>query len=234
MKNPLRNMASQFKWTLLVTLAVLLIFLCLFLVVGCDNDEDTTLEAYQKELCELQTNKEGRAQYLVFDDGTQHAVTNEVKDLTPDSTYRVIAVLVNQGEDKGKNYDVKLGNVSAVFSPFPHTVKDGQKLKTDAVEVLSCWRSDRYINLRVSFLRGNKAAHYMGFIDNGDLHLKNGGKRKTIVFYHDTNGDDLNYKQEMYASCPLYQLDDQLVAGRDSIRFVVKTNKGDYTFDTEY
>lgn len=227
-------MASQFRWTLLVTLAVLLIFLCLFLVVGCDDDEDGPLEAYQKELCDLRSNGEGKAQYLVFDDGSQHAVINEVSDLTPDSTYRVIATFLNKGEEKISNYDVKVGNLSAVFSPLPKKLGAGKQMKTDAVEVLSCWRSDRYINLRISFLRGNTEAHYMGFVEHGDTKLQNGGKRRTLLFYHDRNGDDLNYRQEFYTSCPVYQYQDELVAGRDSLRFIVKTHQGDYTFDTEY
>lgn len=228
MKKPRHNIRQQALWAAATTVIVLLLLLCIFMVTGCSGDDEPDyLPPYQKTLCELLTDSTGTGLTVRFDDGRESPLKTPVKDLRPDTLYRIGATTLEYAEG------VELYNASAVFAPMPVSIKAGE-LKTDPVEVLTAWREERYINLRLSVLRGSEADHYMAFADNALMHNPNGSRTKIITFYHDRNGDGEHYRQETIVSCPVYQLSSVLRQGVDSVRMIVYTPTGRRSFTTVY
>lgn len=219
----------QFRWAAMTTVVLLLLLLCIFMVTGCssDVDSDDYLPPYQQTLCELLTDSIGRGVTVRFDDGHERPLITPAKDLTPDSIYRI------SGTTYEREAGVELYNAQVVFSPMPVSLKPEQ-LKTDPVGVLAAWRDKRYINFRLSVKRAADAGHYMGFADMGIKHHSDGTSTKTIRFFHDRNGDNAYYKQEFLVSCPIYHLGSELREGKDSIRFIVNTEAGEYSTVTLY
>lgn len=228
MKHSLKHLRLQIVWTAFTTAVVLLLLLCIGMVTGCSDDADEPLPAYVQTLCELETDSTGRAWKVHFDDGHESLVKTRADGLVPDSIYRIKATTLEYADG------VELYNAAVVFSPMPLVFKSIADIKTDAVEVLAAWRSPRYINLRLSVMRGHTAGHFMGFADLGVKLNANGSLTKTVKFYHDQNGDDPNYHQETIVSCPVYQMTDVLRHGTDSVSIAVETRQGEYRFTTLY
>lgn len=219
MKNLLRNMPHQFRWTALTTLIVLLLLLCLFMVTGCTSDTDAPLPPYRQVLCEILTDQSGVATRMRYDDGRECPLVTKASGLTPDSTYRVAATVLES--ENG----VSLYNASMVFSPMP-VVMAADKVKMDAIDVVAIWLDCRYINLRLSVKRSNDVQHYLAFVDDGVLSNDDGTQTSCIRLFHDNNGDDDNYRQEIVISCPVYPLFSTLRSGVDSVRITVNTPDG--------
>lgn len=222
-------MRNQIRWTALTTFVVLLLLLCIFMVMSCtsNDDYDDHLPPYQKTLCELLTDTAGVATIVRFDDGHEAPLLHRVKDLTPDSVYRITATTLQSAEG------VELYNASYVFAPMPQKIK-AEDMVTDPVEVLTAWRDLRYVNMRLRVTRAAEAGHYMGFADMGVKHNTDGTRVRTVKFYHDRNGDSEYYRQETLISLPIYQMSSELRPGVDSVRLVVNTPNGEQNFTCLY
>lgn len=218
MKKRMKHMAGQFRMVLLTIVIFLLIALCAFMVMGCSSDDaDDVLASYKYVLCEATTDAEKHITTLRYDDGSEWAVTNVAEATTADTTYRVEAAVIEDIDGR----HVTLGGLSPVVSPLPF-LRLPQQIHHDPVEVVSLWRSLRYVNMRIAIRRGG-LPHGIGFCDDGIVQYPDGRKTRCFSLYHDQNGDPENYSSEYILSCPVYQYADQLTAGRDSIRFVIHT-----------
>lgn len=227
MKGRRYDIRSQARWAAMTLVVVLLLLLCVVMVTGCSDESDGPLPPYRQELCEVLTDGRGRAVTLRCDDGQTSTITNPVERLTPDSIYRAMAVLIQ--EDGG----VRLHGLAAVPAPFPRKY-DKALLRTDPVQVVTAWRVDRYINLRLAARRSNEAVHTLGFADMGMRVHPDGKRTKMLQLYHDSHQDNTWYTQESNVSCPLYNLDNELRKGVDSVSITVNTFSGKYTMTTQY
>lgn len=227
MKDRRYGIRWQRRWTTVTLIVVLLLLLCIFMVTGCSDEGDTPLSPYRQELCEVQTDGRGRTTVLCRDNGQTCHITNPVEGLTPDSLYRALAVVT---EEEG---GVSLHGLSAVLAPFPHRY-DKSLLRTDPVDVVTAWRVDRYINLRLAISRSNMAVHTIGFADMGILVWPDGKRTKMLQLLHDSYNDEAHFTQELTVSCPLYHLAGELRKGVDSVSIAVNTFGEIYTMTTQY
>lgn len=204
---------------------VLLLLLCIFSVVGCSSDDDD-FPPYDTVFAEITTDNTGRAVSIRYDDGQERVITNEVKNLTPDSLYRVVTRIIDNPTEK----TVTLYGLQGVISPMPKDYGVGKQHR-DPVDVITAWRVPRYINLRLSVHRSSESVHYIGFKDNGYISYESGKRTKVIELMHDQNGDADYFVEDLIVSCPVYQLADELRAGEDSVRMVITTfdQKIEYT-----
>lgn len=229
MSKTTKHFRLQTRWAVTTTLVVLLLLLCIFMVMGCsaDDDADDYLPPYQQTLCELLTDNQGRGMTIRFDDGHECPLITSVDNLTPDSLYRIAGAIYE------RETGVELYNAHVVFSPMPFKIKP-EDFKDDPVGVLAAWRDKRYINMRLSLDRSVDVPHYMGFADMGVTDNPDGTRTKTIRFFHDRNGDDVFYRQELLVSCPVFHLGEELREGTDSVCLIVNTEKGKYSTKTLY
>lgn len=197
--------------------------LALSFVAGCGDDDDI-LDNYRFDLCELETDIQGRLAHLRFDDGRILVPTKSYNRLTPDSLYRVLAVYVPTPDGKAE-----IRQLGAVISPLP-LIFERQPVVTHPVRVLTVWRTPRYLNLRVAISRSTFEKHIFGFAEEGIEKLDNGKRRLRLRLYHDRNGDAAHYDEETYLSCPTYPYDHRLTRGVDSVTMVVNTPQGEQRF----
>lgn len=221
MKKSFSNIPSQIRWTAFTTVVVLVLLLCIFLVTGCSSDDSDadSLPPLTQELCEIMTDNTGVATMMRYADGRECPLATKVNDLTPDSTYRISAAILEN--ENG----ITLYNAHMVFSPMPMVRKPGE-MKTDPVDVIACWRDCRYINLRLSVKRSYNVSHFMGFSDGGLRHNANGTTTYTTCLYHDQNADADHFRQELIVSCPIYPMAGRLRIGIDSVCMKVNTPDG--------
>lgn len=221
MKKTLKNITAQTKWTVLTTMTVLLLLICIFSVAGCSDDSEP-MESYKQGLCELITDANGRSTTFRYDDGKTRPVQNPYEKLTPDSVYRVLAYFIDD-EVAG----VKLATVYSVVSPLPVKFEEGALVKTDPVKLLTTLsRSPRYINAWIGVPMGNMQPT-LGFVERGVTTHSNGTKTLELVVYHDSKGViDSSYSQELLISCPVYPYATALRAGTDSVALSIQTSYG--------
>lgn len=219
MKKRMQHMAGQFRTVLLTFVVFLLIALCAFMVMSCSNDEaDDILADYKYVLCEVTTDANRHLATLRYDDGSERTITTDAEASTPDSLYRVEALVLEDPDGQ----HVALGGLSPVISPLPRIYLPQQQ-KRDPVDVVTLWRTPRYVNMRLAIPRGG-SPHGIGFSDDGCVQHANGSRTRCISLFHDQNGDPAHYRAEYLLSCPVYQYADELTQGRDSIRFVIYTS----------
>lgn len=228
MKNPLRNLPAQFRWTALTTLAVFILLLCIMVVVSCSSDDEPDyLPPYEQMLCEVMTDAKGVATTIRFDDGRERPLVTCPDGLTPDSLYRISAAVL---EDES---GVSIYNAAMIFSPMPVVMKD-EEVKIDPVDVLTAWRDLRYINLRLSIKRSVEAGHHLAFIDDGVCANPDGTCTSLLRLFYDNNDDEDHFRDELIVSCPIYPLADHLRVGVDSVCLAVNTPGGNRYYTMLY
>lgn len=198
----------------------------LIAAVACSNDE-TPLPPYTEELACIHTDLLGRATTMERDNGASQTVSNEVKGLKNDTTYRVLA-LFTESEDRKS---VHLTDFAPIMAP--ETLRF-RSVKQDPLHLVACWRSGNFVNFRIQVKGTNGTAHYFGFHRDEIRQRADGGRTLPIRLYHDQNKDPLYYTRETYISLPLLPFSDELSRGRDSISVTIATFKGSFTSSFAY
>lgn len=192
--------------------------------MGCQNDGEAW-EAYEEQLCEMTTDANGQPCKVVLDDGTCAQATQQAEGLTPDSTYRALALF---SRSAGETSIHVLKSIIAPKAKPNISPESG----TDGVKPLACWRSRDYVNLRIAVERSQAGTHSIGFAhdgicQNGDA---TGTKTLKLRLLHDAGNDRKDFFQEILTSCPTYPFKNLLQSGKDSIRMTVHTDAGERTF----
>ena len=203
--------------------------LCLIAAMACGTacqDEDTAWDAYEKQLCEVRTDADGQPHEVNLDDGTSTTTALKADGLTPDSVYRAMAVFTRKND--GNTLIHALENVMAPYAKENVRSDYGH----DAVIPLSCWRSAKYVNLRIAIERSYGHTHNLGFAHEGIRTTPGKKLYKTleIRLLHDDQEDRKDYRQEIIIICPTGIYSNLLQHGRDSVRMTLPTEKGHKTY----
>lgn len=201
------------------------------LTTGCQDDAEIW-EAYSEELCEIRTGADGKAASITTDSGRELQASSLKQPLTPDTLYRAMAVII-ENDNGPQLYGIQF---LAALPPTPNVAADKD---TKAVRLLTCWRTKRYVNLRVGLPSCTESAHVIGFADDGfRYHAPINGKpfRKTkkLRFLYNSNIDQKDFYEEHIISCPVYGFDEELTPEIDSIELTIYTEKGKTIFTTPY
>ncbi len=199
----------------------------IFVLTACSDDDDTALPPYVNTLAEIATSAEGKAAFITPDGGEQYAISSDHSGLTHDSIYRV-QVLALFNED----HTAYLQQIKSVLSPLPREVSE-EKRKYHPVDVLALWSSKRYINMRLA-LHTATEPHAFAFVEEGTDILDDGTRRLRLHLYHDRGANPEYYTREVYISCPIYQYQDQLREGQDSIIFSITTYQAEQALHLLY
>lgn len=176
------------------------------------------MAAYRQDILDVKTDSEGFASQLLRDDGTTLPVKNRVGDLLKDTSYRVVAVYVEESDG------VHLSSVSPIPTSSPR-VYEASSVVTDPLDVEAVWQGGGYINMRVSLKTGG-GVHSFGFMDDGITTATDGSKRLSVTLLHDQGEDPLYYSRTTYLACSLKSLGDALKSGQDSVSLTVHTFSG--------
>lgn len=190
------------------------------------GDEETPLAPYREDILEVYTDADGFASHLLRDDGTRLTVANRVGSLPADTSYRVVALYVEEAES------VRLSSLSQVLAPLPQTYLHGTSM-ADPVGVEAVWSGGGYINLRLALKTGG-LPHAFGFDDRGITAGAGGSRTLHLTLLHDQGSDPPYYTRTAYVACPLYPYADNLKAGSDSVMLTVPTADGARTWKFAY
>lgn len=196
----------------------LLPLLPLMLCNACSEDEEP-LAPYVQELSDVRTDEFGAAVRLTRDNGQGYEISNRVKGLKPDTTYRALVVFT-QGDQS-----VHLTGFSPVLAPAPKKYAASQ-VKLHPLEAMAIWRGADYVNLRLKIKGTTNGVHYFGFHQGETTVNADGSQTMEIRLIHDQNGDPLYVSREAYLSLPLAPLRKQLQVGRDSVCLQIMTFNG--------
>lgn len=219
MKANLLFSKCQSSWGQKNFLLPLVLVASLWTAVAC-SDEAKEWPNYRRDLVELHTDSHGKVAHLRLDNGKTYATDLKTQVLRPDTFYRMVATYVVKGEDRA---DIQ--QVEPVFAALPQLIVPAQH-KDDPVQVLTFWRSPRYLNFRAKVGKSGVKTHYFTYNNRGITLNAAGIRTLYIDLYHNASGDTLHYEDEHLFSCPLYPYEAVLKAGRDSVVLRVRESGG--------
>ena len=172
-----------------------LILLSSFLISSssCTDAKAAFYPSIVTELADCPTDAEGRMTGIVLDDDTRLTLSNPQKGLKPSVVYRALVGYALEGDGRARLY-------SATGTPL---LRDSTSVATcDPVNVVSLWRTSRYINLHLLPKTQGQAAHAWGFITDSitDRHAY-------LRLHHRQGQDPTSYSTDQYASLPLDLVD---------------------------
>lgn len=199
--------------------ALLLLPLAVMLCQACGDDEEA-LPPYMMELADVTTDANGLLDKICTDDGDTLIISNKVGHFSADTTLRAVATYV-------VNYPhAQLQGLQLALCLPPLEYQEGA-VKTDPLDVVTCWQGGKYINFRLALKTGGKAGHKFGFIDHGLSKVGDAYILK-VELLHDQNGDPEYYTRESYISCDASEGASQ--GNADSIEITVNTYSGLKTY----
>lgn len=194
---------------------------------ACSNDDEVQ-PAYKFDLAELSTNASGVATALTLDDGTSLTLNQPIGGMKADTTFRIQALYV--ASDNGT---ASVSDYAQVLSPQVVRYAEAD-IKTDALDVLTCWQTAHYVNFRLAVKGTAVKVHYLGFHETNYVHNADGTVIMQVLLIHDQNNDPLYYTRETYLSLPFRPLSGLLRAGTDSLHVTVATFDGNKTYKFLY
>jgi len=180
------------------------------LCVSC-NDDDDSFPNLLTEMVDCPTDAQGTINFILLDNDTKLFVTNPVKDLKGNVMYRCLADYAIEDDGKATLYGLK-------GCPI---LRDSTAIaQTDPLNVVSLWRTPRYINLHLMPKTQGEDTHYWGFITDSIV------DRHAYLRLHHRQGDDpTSYSTDVYASLPLEHVE------ADNFTIRIQTFNGTKTWE---
>lgn len=188
------------------------------------SSEDKPLDNYVFSLAELSTNSHGVATSITLDTGETRLLSTPLIGLTSDTTYRIQALYVAQGEGIVlKDYSFVLSPQVKTYSEYSHPY--------DPLNVTTCWKTANYINFRLAVKSTALGKHYFGFHQTDLVCNSDGSRTMRVHLVHSQNNAPLYYTRDIYLSLPLRSVTSVLQEKQDSLSLSVTTFDGERTYN---
>ncbi|MBQ8969431.1 MAG: NigD-like N-terminal domain-containing protein [Bacteroidaceae bacterium] len=185
-----------------VSLTLFLLFLCLS---SCHDDDDAPYPSIITEMVDCPTDDEGTMTSILLDDDTRLTLTNPQTGLKKDVTYRALAGFTRE-TDRATLY-------SLTGVPLLHD--STAVAQTDPTNVVSLWRTSRYLNLHLLPKTQGQGQHTWGYIVDSMV-----DRHAYLRLHHRQDCDPTAYSTDVYVSMPLTEVD------ADTLTFVIETFTG--------
>lgn len=176
--------------------AITLFIYSLALVVSC-NDDDDVVPAYVVELGEAYSDSSKHITSIRMDNGKTYAVDQTIAASSADKTYRCLCTYALD-DDGG----IDIYSLQQVFAQSPHPLASFIAFPMEPVKFYSCWKSDRYLNLKVGVMTSGVGVHTFGF--SIDSVYTSGNKQVACfsLFHQRPDEDAESYTEETFLSMP--------------------------------
>lgn len=185
------------------------------------SDNDNALPAYTTCLVEANANANSIISSIRTDDGTIYSIDNVISANKADTTYRCLATYVPTATG------IQVYSLKAIYSAHPLPASKFRSLPHDPVKFISAWRTDRYINLRISLLTTGLGNHAFAFCADSIGTSATNKQTAYISLLHQRPPEDAeSYSEEQFLSIPRagYQ-------SCDSFAITIHTYDGDITIE---
>ena len=190
---------EQAKSPMKSTKKVFFLFAAIVLVVlaACSDKQDY-IPSYAVDLVEVNTNSQSKIDNVRLDDGQVYSVHQSISASTPDTTLRCL-VTYSVADANMTIYSAK-----EVFSKHPLPATLFKSRPTDPVRFISCWRSDRYLNIKIGVLTTGVGTHQFHFAEDSISQNAAGKRTAHFTLLHRRPDDDAeSYTDERFLSVPL-------------------------------
>jgi len=198
---------------------------CLSLVVACGKDVYHFPDA-SREFFTAYTASDSTIQAIELDNGAYFKVIENTSNRkgTPDSVYRFIGYY--EVLDEG----VKLYSANRTVSSLPVPLAEIDSLCTDPLDMVSIWKSGRFLNMRLALKHGN-GEHEFGFAEDSIRQMK-GQNHLWFSFQHFADGDMEAFTDFVYASIPLKAYLEKYK--KFTLHFSLNTHEGMKQYDFDF
>lgn len=174
-------------------LTSLLFLLTTLLSLSCSDDNDTPYPNIITELADCPTDAQGTMSSIVLDDDTRLTLSNPKTGLKSSVTYRALV-----------GYTLGNDGYATLYSAKPATLlKDSTDVGiSDPTNIVSIWRTSRYLNLHLMPKTQGKGEHAWGFITDSIV-----ADHAYLRLHHRQGQDPTSYSTDQYASLPLDLVD---------------------------
>jgi hypothetical protein len=195
--------------------AVSLFFL--FCLLSCGHNEEP-YPAIITEFSNIRSNIDGVLVSFTTDRDQTFRIANRLAGYDTCSTYRAVCGYVANSDS--------VATVYQLYGAWYLRDSTSIPLRQDPVEVLSVWRTRRYLNMQLSS-RTQGGRQYWGFrVDSVQA------SHVYLSLYHNQNDDVASYPSDVYASLPLDSV--KALKTGDSLSFTAITLQGPKTWKWLY
>jgi len=173
----------------------LLLLICLF-TLSCSHDDEVYPNVIT-DIASIKTDNNGTMRTLVFDDGTQYNIANELTGYIKNVAYRVLVGYAPTDATSARIYNLTGVNVLRDSTETP---------RRDPVRLLSQWRTPLFINLHLAPKTQGGKQHWGFIVDSIATRQDAAGdttRHAYLSLHHNQNGDPTSYTTDVYASIPL-------------------------------
>lgn len=182
-----------------------------FFVIAC-NEEEQVYPNIITEFAEMKVDGQGVADSIRLDNNVRYRISNKIKDLKPKATYRVVCGYIPNGSS------ATIYTLEAAYY-----LRDSSRIAQQApTEVLSAWRSGRFINLHLT-PKTQGGTHYWGYSIDSLV-----GHNAYLSLHHNQNNDPISYSADVYASIPVDSI--RGIQKGDTISLSIQTFKDKKTW----
>ncbi len=183
---------------------------------SCSHD-DEVYPSIISEMADLYTDAQGTTTKIVLDNNRTYNIENPQKGYTKNALYRVLCGFVPNGTD------ATLYQLTGVG-----ILRDSSSIaRRDPVDLLSVWRTSRYINMHLK-AKTQGGRQYWGFITDSIVTKTEADGTEVIHAYvslhHNQNGDPASYSDDVFLSLPLDSLKD--INQQSPITFRIQQTSG--------
>lgn len=198
------------------TVSLLALLASLLLSTACEKDDDTRVPAYLTELVEANTGHDGNVTTLTLDNGQTYPVSKSIKASVADTTYRCYATYMLQDDE------ITIYGLKHIFSAMPRRAELFKSRPSDPVKFISCWRSSRYLNVKIGIMTTGNGTHQFAFSEDSIVTNPQGQQNIYATLLHlRPETDAESFTEEMFLSMPIYCYDNP-----DTIFITMPTYEG--------
>lgn len=211
----LRQKQNNMKHITLLHLLVLIVICSIGIVAISCSDNEQSVPSYIVELVEANSDQSGNIVSIRLDNGTTFSINQYISTNTADSTYRCICTYRKEATG------IYLYSLNNVFSQNPRPSNVYKTRPLDPVKLISCWKSDRYLNIKIGVMTGEVDNHAYGFCLDSISNYNDKRIAHFTLLHERPSADTESYTRENFLSMPINRYTDC-----DSIAISIPTYNG--------